>query len=84
MNFPTKPNSSDKPCRNDCPNGDCANCGGVFGASHCTKCAVGQGDDCACIQPMTFDRAALRIVLGGLALFWSLALVAAITRGCAA
>ena len=39
---------------------------------------------CTVLQLLRRERPQLRIVLGGLALFWSLALVAAITRGCAA
>jgi len=54
------------------------------GAKHCTRCSVGQGRrNCVCVDPMTFDRAALRMVLGGLALFWVAAVVLVGLKGCA-
>ena len=52
------------------------------GGSLCIRCAVGQGRECECREPMALDRAGIRIVLGGLFLFWSLALVTALTKGC--
>lgn len=55
-----------------------------IGAKHCTRCSVGQGKrNCECFEPMTFDRAALRIVLGGLALFWVAVIVFVGLKGCA-
>lgn len=54
------------------------------GGKHCTRCAVGQGRrNCECFELMTFDRVAMRFVLGGLALFWIVAIGGVALKGCA-